>query len=161
MVMRSTFAESAKAANLYDEASGPEVVLALIADNERLTKAVGLQVIRRFVGDGDQKNIDELVAAGIQVDKELIAQLRAELQEAYSLIGGIVLAVGAPIEGELSGWVEALRRDAERYRWLRDSSESIHQFYLSTPIWFTGVKFSKENVDSTIDAAMSKEASHD
>lgn len=52
---------------------------------------------------------------------------------------------------------EALRKDAERYRWLRDSSESIHQFYLSTPIWFAGVKFSKENVDSTVDAAMSKE----
>lgn len=50
----------------------------------------------------------------------------------------------------------ALRKDAERYRWLRDTSESIHQFYLSTPIWFTGVKFSKENVDSTIDAAMGK-----
>lgn len=44
--------------------------------------------------------------------------------------------------------------DAERYRWLRDNSESIHQFYLSTPIWFTGVKFSKGNVDDTIDAAM-------
>ena len=51
---------------------------------------------------------------------------------------------------------EALRKDAERYRWLRDQSESIHQFYLSTPIWFTGVKFSKESVDSTIDAAMGK-----
>lgn len=51
---------------------------------------------------------------------------------------------------------EALLKDAKRYQWLRDSSESIHQFYLSTPIWFTGVKFSKENVDSTIDAAMGK-----
>lgn len=50
----------------------------LKAENERLTKAVGLQVIRRFLGDDDQKNIDELVAAGIQVDKELIAQLKAE-----------------------------------------------------------------------------------
>lgn len=52
---------------------------------------------------------------------------------------------------------EALRKDADRYRWLRDESESVHQFYLSTPIWFTGVKFSKENVDSTIDAAMREE----
>jgi hypothetical protein len=51
----------------------------------------------------------------------------------------------------------ALRKDAERYQWLRDKSESVHQFYLSTPIWFTGVKFSKDNVDNTIDAAMSKE----
>lgn len=49
---------------------------------------------------------------------------------------------------------EMFRRDAGRYRWLRDSSESVHQFYLSTPIWFTGVKFSKENVDNTIDASM-------
>ena len=32
----------------------------------------------RFVGDDDQKKIDDLVAAGIQVDKELIAQLRTE-----------------------------------------------------------------------------------
>lgn len=110
----------------------------------------------RFVGQDDQKNIDELVAAGIQVDKALIVKLKADLQEAYSLIGGIVLAVGAPIEGDLGDWVQALRKDADRYRWLRDSSESIHQFYLSTPIWFTGVKFSKENVDSTIDAAMSQ-----
>lgn len=69
-------------------------------------------------------------------------------------------------KSEIPNWTEreilliaeslALRKDAERYRWLRDSSESIHQFYLSTPIWFTGVKFSKENVDSTIDAAMGK-----
>lgn len=52
---------------------------------------------------------------------------------------------------------EALRKEAERYQWLRDKSDSVHQFYLSTPIWFTGVKFSKEMVDSTIDSAMSKE----
>lgn len=54
--------------------------------------------------------------------------------------------------------IDKLRKDADRYRWLRDRSESIHQFYLSTPIWFTGVKFSKENVDDTIDDAMSKDA---
>lgn len=47
-----------------------------------------------------------------------------------------------------------LHKDAERYRWLRDKSEAFHQFYLSTPIWFTGIKFNKENVDCTIDAAM-------
>ena len=54
--------------------------------------------------------------------------------------------------------VEALRKDAERYQWLRDSSESIHQFYLSTPIWFTGVRFSKENVDRTIDVSKGEQA---
>lgn len=49
-----------------------------------------------------------------------------------------------------------LEKNAARYVWLRDKSESAHQFYLSTPIWFTGVKFNKENVDNTIDAAMTK-----
>lgn len=49
-----------------------------------------------------------------------------------------------------------LEKNAARYIWLRDKSESVHQFYLSTPIWFTGVKFNPENVDSTIDAAMTK-----
>ena len=47
-----------------------------------------------------------------------------------------------------------LEKNAARYVWLRDKSESIHQFYLSTPIWFTSVKFNKENVDNTIDAAI-------
>ena len=51
---------------------------------------------------------------------------------------------------------EALRKDSDRYQWLRDKSEAVHQFYLSTPIWFTGMKFNKKNVDSTIDAAMGK-----
>ena len=55
---------------------------------------------------------------------------------------------------------EKLRRDAERYRWLRDKSESLHSFYLSTPVWMTGVRFRPENVDRTIDAAM-QETSHD
>lgn len=71
-----------------------------------------------------------------------------------------VQALAAEV-ARLSAECEALRKNSARYQWLRDESESIHQFYLSTPIWFTGVKFSKENVDSTIDAAMSKEQSHD
>ena len=56
----------------------PSVLLALIADNERLTAAIGSQAIRRFVGQDDQKKMDELVSAGIQVDKDRIAQLEAE-----------------------------------------------------------------------------------
>ncbi len=58
-----------KSYDYFQALRDPRVVLTLIAENERLTKAVGLQVIRRFVGDDDQKNIDELVAAGIQVDR--------------------------------------------------------------------------------------------
>lgn len=54
----------------------------------------------------------------------------------------------------LSDECESLRKDADRYQWLRDKSESVHQFYLSTPIWFAGVRFRKEDVDNSIDAAM-------
>jgi hypothetical protein len=50
--------------------------------------------------------------------------------------------------------IAELEKDAARYQWLRDKSQNHHQFYLSTPLYFTGVKFSKENVDSTIDAAL-------
>jgi hypothetical protein len=44
--------------------------------------------------------------------------------------------------------VEGLRKDSGRYRWLRDKSESVHQFFL-------GVRFRAQDVDKAIDA-MSK-----
>lgn len=50
--------------------------------------------------------------------------------------------------------IQALRKDAARYQWLRDKSESVHSFYLSVPIWFSSVRFRKEDVDSSIDTAM-------
>lgn len=49
---------------------------------------------------------------------------------------------------------DTLRKNSERYVWLRDKSENLHGFYLSTPLWMTGVRFSQQNVDDTIDAAM-------
>ena len=47
-----------------------------------------------------------------------------------------------------------VQRDAERYRWLRDVSVPPHNFYLSVPIEFDGVKYGKSEVDAYIDAAM-------
>ncbi|SOS34721.1 hypothetical protein CFBP6411_03364 [Pseudomonas syringae group genomosp. 3] len=49
--------------------------------------------------------------------------------------------------------IQALREDADRYRWLRDKSESGHSFYLSVPLWLSGIRFRKEDVDAGIDAA--------
>jgi hypothetical protein len=51
----------------------------------------------------------------------------------------------------------ALRKDAYRYRWLRDKSEAVHSFYLSVPIWFKNVIFQRADVDSAIDNAMAQE----
>ncbi|PMU87089.1 MULTISPECIES: hypothetical protein [unclassified Pseudomonas] len=86
--------------------------------------------------------------AGLRTGYEAYEQVNAELKAEVGALRGLT-------ETAQKG-AELLSKDAERYRWLRDSSESIHQFYLSTPIWFTGVKFSKENVDSTIDTAMAQ-----
>ncbi|MNJ60497.1 hypothetical protein D3C77_562350 [compost metagenome] len=47
---------------------------------------------------------------------------------------------------------DVLERDAARYHWLRDKSESVHSFYLSVPVWFSGVRFRGQDVDSAIDA---------
>lgn len=50
-------------------------------------------------------------------------------------------------------------KDADRYVWLRDHSGAGNQFYLSTPLWFTGVRFRAVDVDSAIDAMASREPS--
>ncbi len=119
----------------------PEAVLALIAENERL----------KSLFDQSEKCIDRINA----LHQEAWVK---KLGVSYPNYGGFPdnLEKLSIERDQLKAENEALRKDAGRYRWLRDSSESIHQFYLSTPIWFTSVKFSKENVDSTIDAAMGK-----
>ena len=98
---------------------------------------------------------------GYDAQNNVIAGLKAESEE----IEKAAMSYGEDLQWHtyelerVKADRDALSQDAHRYRWLRDESESINQFYLSTPAWFTGVKFSKENVDRTIDAAMTKEKS--
>ena len=98
-------------------------------------------------GEGRIADANDLLAECYGAFGQLFAEKELLLRAGESLTDQIK---------QLKAENEALRKDAERYQWLRDKSESVHQFYLSTPIWFTGVRFSKENVDSTIDAAMGK-----
>ena len=77
---------------------------------------------------------------------ELIAQAAVGFTD-VSLAPDVVL--------ELIAENKALRKDSDRYQWLRDKSEAVHQFYLSVPLWFTGVRFRAQGVDNAIDA-MSK-----
>jgi hypothetical protein len=44
--------------------------------------------------------------------------------------------------------------DARRYRWLRDVSVPPHNFYISVPDEFHGIRYSAPEVDAYIDAAM-------
>ena len=46
------------------------------------------------------------------------------------------------------------RKDAARYRWLRDHSAPPHNFYLSVPVEFDGVSYRPIEVDNYIDAAI-------
>ena len=46
-----------------------------------------------------------------------------------------------------------LREDAARYRWLRDASCPPHNFYISVPDEFHGVRYGPDEVDAYIDAA--------
>jgi hypothetical protein len=79
-------------------------------------------------------------------DKLAEAWNKAELEFADAANSTAVLALIAEIQ--------ALRKEAERYRWLRDKSESGHSFYLSVPLWLSGIRFRKEDVDTGIDTAM-------
>lgn len=49
---------------------------------------------------------------------------------------------------------DQLQREAARYRWLRDNSVPPHNFYLSVPVEFDGVKYTPQEVDNYIDAAI-------
>jgi hypothetical protein len=46
-----------------------------------------------------------------------------------------------------------MRADAARYRWLRDHSCPPHNFYISVPDEFSGVRYGPSEVDAYIDAA--------
>lgn len=49
---------------------------------------------------------------------------------------------------------EAIVADAARYRWLRDVSTPPHNFYISVPDEFHGVRYEPSEVDAYIDAAI-------
>jgi len=49
---------------------------------------------------------------------------------------------------------EDVVKNADRYVWLRDASVPPHNFYLSVPEEFDGVKYQPSEVDAYIDAAM-------
>ena len=81
---------------------------------------------------------------------------RISWKGAESNVALIVALVNAYRSGQLAPMpdVETVARDAARYRWLRDHSTPPHQFYISVPDKFHGVKFTPDDVDAYIDAAI-------
>ena len=103
-----------------------EVALELLAENERLSASPERQIIRAAVTEA-VKGIADAAAA----DAKAGTLKEIELLKAEN---------------------EALRKDAERYRWLREPWQDQRQVRAWTSL---------EVMDENIDAAMAKEASHD
>lgn len=57
------------------------------------------------------------------------------------------------VPAQPSGDVVEAVKNAARYRWLRDHSVPPHNFYISVPDEFHGVKYGPDEVDAYIDAA--------
>ncbi|MES2871421.1 MAG: hypothetical protein V4749_17835 [Pseudomonadota bacterium] len=141
------------------ELTTPAALMALVTEIEVLT-ATG-----KMLGAA----VDVLGPRCDQLKEEVEALIKRCDRYAQDPSGSKIAAIYAAAHGHLldihiidkSGKsqaldaVFALRKDAERYWWLRDKSEALHSFYLSVPIWMTGVKFNQETVDNTIDTMRS------
>lgn len=107
--------------------STPAAVLALLAEIERLSPPAGQVSYQQQMEAWKSASSQDLRARG-----ELMIQV-----------------------DELKAENEALRKDAQRYRWLRDKQT----FIWLIQDWFPGEAM-LTNVDADIDAAMAKEVSH-
>lgn len=112
---------------------------AMMVENKTLPEDSHMRAIRSLRGD----------CADLMAERD---RLKAENER---------LRAGMKGDYDLEAWLDwtqeadGLRKDADRYQWLRDKSEAVHQFYLSVPLWFKGVRFRAQDVDKAIDA-MSK-----
>lgn len=101
----------------------PATVLALIAENERLRRAEKNDAIAYKAAIERQQ---ELRAECEAIRKDLDSHKRMLLAAAVG-IGSIGEALGAEMDddaSEIEGLAVELRKDAERYRWLRDHAEA-------------------------------------
>ena len=103
---------------------------------------------------GIQVTVADLVALKNERDQLKAENDRLRTAEGDAMTYKAGMENVAQQRDQLKAENRALRKDAERYCWLRDKSESGHSFYLSVPLWLSGIRFRKEDVDTGIDTAM-------
>ena len=88
---------------------------------------------------------------------ERLSTLRAEMELRFT--GSFAENAANTLCAAISALTEAdaklakAREDAARYHWLRDHSCPPHNFYISVPDEFHGVRYSSAEVDAYIDEA--------
>lgn len=145
----------------YVAAANPAAVLALIAENDGLK--TGYEAYEQ-VNAGLKAEV-EAMRAGRQQSSRLIENLQAELDEAkqFQPIGEACLSnrdtlrasLGLKLGDHLHEHVELLRKDAERYRWLRDQCGIVEYQAIAGSIG-SGMLPSGENLDAALSVAMGK-----
>lgn len=117
-------------------ACSPAAVLALLAEIERLSPPAGQVSYQQQMEAWKSASSQDLRARG-----ELMIQV-----------------------DELKAENEALRKDAERYRWLRQASATDGEYThgVCIDLWENGCGFevTLEEADAAVDTAMAKEVSH-
>ena len=139
-------------------AANPAAVLALIAENEQLAKTADcwdrLNVQNKALSDSFRAERDQLKAevAGLRTGYEAYEQVNAELKAENERLERNRDMWKGQVERQAEE-MTALRKDADRYRWLRVKQTFIWliQDWLPSNAVLT-------DVDAEIDAAMSKRA---
>lgn len=109
-------------------------------------------VMAHAVGRNKDARIRELEA---QLNAAILA--RREAQQAEQAAIEARNRAGVEIRRPLLERIRDLEQDAARYRWLRDVSVPPHNFYISVPDEFAGVRYEPPEVDAYIDAAMASQ----
>lgn len=140
-----------KTSTQYANLAHPSNVLGLIAEVERLQAAKATLERLGYTDNGGQLWKPPI---GKKPDFDLIDQLKAENFDLHATLQ----AAKGEIE-RLKAENESLRKDAERYLFLRDGDDDLVAVISvgEDSITFVG----GVHADKAVDAAMSKEASHD
>ncbi len=138
--------------------ANPHAVLELIAQIERQEiqfkewQASHHAIYCGVAEERDQLKAENEALRGLyQMHKQTETR---EMRELKAELAGLKTGYEAyeRVNAELRAECEALRKDAGRYRWLR--VDDVEQYEIST-------RCSEEKMDAAIDAALSKEHSHD
>lgn len=142
------------AAEAYYRAANPAAVLALIADVEFLeeSRKEARDERNRF---GDQLDAAELKIEQLKAEVEAFKEANHRISEVNNSrrnhLNNAKKAAGIGPLDDLVGAVEAMRKDAERYRWLRMHGQEQRRIKL-----WTALQVMDDNIDEELDKESSQ-----